>query len=479
MTLILCINSIRAKEPQLLGRVEMPSLTGFLNNVSPFMEKLSPGSSAKLILGATALAFAPDFKDFDVTQPLALYIYAGQSEKKTEPYTVIVVSKKTEKLPARMQITGQQLYTKTFGDKVMLSESQEILNSIPALPAPLKTNDNQISASFHPAEYIKRFPQDFQEIRREIVKQIASAGKRRLDVNGIKILNLKLAYAEKAIQQLETISLTISADKEIVNIALSFKAENDSAFTEFIAAQKKSETPCPSPASSKLISAAGRIEMTEPLRKILSEIAEGIAVEEADDESDMKYVSTLQLLFKTFEGSLSFYMDNVPSRNDARFSLTTLTMQDSKAAAAVLESLSKTSKQIDGNTYSLTSVFIGPQTESKLICSVDKNKVIMLSGPLSDKEALEQLSVNKESKSENSGPACIALIGKENPSEGQIDFRDGCAVISLKLTPETLKPVLPDAPLLNTPTAPAKQPGQKKNKKKRIQLNPADFIKPR
>ena len=479
MILALCMSAVRSEEPLLLGRVEMPSLTGFLSSASPFMEKISQGSSAKLILGATALAFAPDYKDFDVTQPLAVYIYAGPSEKNNEPYSVIVVSKKSEKLPPKMQITGQQLYTKTFGDKVMLSESQEILNSITAIPEPLKTADNQISASFHPAEYIKKFPQDFQDIRHEIVKGIASSGKRRLDVNGIKILNLKLAYAEKAIQQMETISLTISADKEIMNISLSFKAEDGSAFAEFIEAQKKSDAPCPSPASAKLISAAGRIEMTEALRNTLSEIAEGIAVEEADDESQMKYVSTLQLLFKTFEGSFSFYMDNLPSRNNARFTLTTLTMQDKKAASAILESLTQTSKQIDGNTYSLASVLTGPRTESKLICSVDDNKVKMLSGPLSEKEALEQLSVNKDNKSENFGPACIAILGKKNPSEGQINFKDDCAIVSLGLTPETLKPLLPDNALLNPPSAPPSQPGQKKNKKKRIQLNPADFMNPR
>ena len=480
MTLTFCIFSIRASEPILLGRAEMPSLTAFLNSAAPFMEKLSPGLSAKLLLGATALAFAPDFKDFDITEHAALYIYAMPSAKNKEPLSVIVLSKKADQLPAQMQITGQQLFTKASGGKIMLSESKEILDALTKLPEEMKLEDNQIKVSFLPAEYIKHFPQDFQELRRELVKGIASAGKRRLDVNGVKVLNLKLAYAEKAIEQIESISLTLSADKEIIHMDISFSAQKGSAFEQFITAQKNSVSLYKEPRENKLISAAGHIEMTEPLRKTLSEIADGIAVEEADDESQMKYVSTLQLLFKTFNGSFSFYMDTLPSQDNKRFTVTTLKMQDEKAAAAILKSLSETSKKIDNGTYSMTSVLIGPQTESKIICAVDGQDVKILSGSLSEKEASEQFAISKEQNpKDHTGDSCIALIGKTTPSTALINFKDSNALISLDLTPETLKPVLPDTPLLAPPSAPQKKPGQKKSKKNRIQLNPADFMKTR
>lgn len=474
--LIFCIFSAPATEPTLIGTAEMPSMTGFLNSTAPFMEKLSPGLSAKLLLGMTALAFAPDLKDVDITQPIALYIYAMPSVKTPEPATVIVVAKKADQIPAQMQITGQQLYTKTFGNKVMLSESKNILDAISTLPEPMKIEDNQVKVFVRPADFIKNFPEDFQEFRREIVKQIASSGKRRLDVNGIKVLNLKLAYIEKAIEQMDSISLTISPDKEIINIDLAIKAKKDSELDQFITAQEKLTVLDPGyPPENKLISASGYVKMTEPFRKTLSDMAEGIAVEEADDESQMKYVSTLQLLLKTFQGTFSFYMDNLPSQNNKRFTLTTLEMENEKAAAAILKSLSETSKKIDDKTYSMTSIFIGPQTESKLIAFVDGKNIKILSGPLSDKEASEQFAVRYPLIPTESIVSCRALIGKDNPSKAKIDFKESNLLLSLALTPETLKPVLPDNPLLN-PQPQQQKPGQKK-KKQRIHIKPSDFMK--
>ncbi|OGV37904.1 MAG: hypothetical protein A2020_10025 [Lentisphaerae bacterium GWF2_45_14] len=475
LAIAICLPTVRAEEPVLLGRLEMPSMMGILNNACPFMERLSPGSSAKLILGATALAFTPDLKDFDITMPAALYMYAANSGKTLDSTPVLVLTKKAEKLPPVMQITNQKVYIKVLGDKALICESKEIIDSINQLPVPDKTAENQISLSFRPAEYLKRYPRDFQEIKREITKKIAAAGKRRLDVNGIKILNLKIAYAEKFLKQIDTISLTISAEKEKICLELTFEPTKGSTFAEFIGKQKNiAKNSATSPVKAKLISAAGRFEITESLRKSLSDIAEDIAIEEADDESDIKYVSSLQLIFKTFDGAFSFYMDNTPSEKGI-FTLSSLGLKDKNAAAEVLESLAKSSKKINAATYALSSFLISADTESKLICSVDGNTAKIISGPLQEKDAIEKLSENQEANTENHESACLALLGKENPTEAKINFRDRNAVISIDLTPETLKIILPDNPLLNG--QPSQQPGQKKNKKQRIRINPADFMK--
>lgn len=470
---LICANALAA-EPKLLGHAELSSLMNLTENLSKLAEKVSPGSSAMLVLGATALAFNPEFKDFEVTAPIDFYLYSLPGKDKNSMEWIIAPKKKGGGLPASVKIGGQKAFVKEFGDIAALSPSKKLLDSLSKLPESLSGKDKKIiEISLNPSIAMKECRQEIFELRRKIVKKNSKKDKNgKVDLAQLKSLQLKLDYLEKLLAQIAKLRIGISFNDKASLLSVSIAPEKNSALETFIQKQNMSKGNLPPFYTDKNATASTNLVLTKEFRKSATSIVEEIAIEQCEDEEKLRYLDLISVMSQNVEGKSSFYMNLKKGAPCARLDLF--------ADKASMEKINKSAAEIDNiktkvkNLYKLSEYKIPEAGKGTVYCFLAEKGASFASGKFTPEEAKNLISQKEETEAPAPKYKDCAMVFKERePTEVLLRFKNGLALLDASIGAELLKSYLPGqaAPGQDN-TNPRKRP-----RRKRIKINPRDFMR--
>jgi hypothetical protein len=478
--LMICSSAIAA-EPKLIGRGELLSLMNLTEQLGNLAEKVSPGSSAMLVLGATALAFNPEYRDFEVTAPIDFYLYSVPEGSKNGIEWIIAPKKKGGGMPATVKVAGQQSYVKEFGDVAAISSSKALLDSLSKLPEKTEKKDQKIiEISLYPSIAMKECREKIFELRRKIVKSNVNKDKNgKVDLAELKSLQIKLDFLEKALAQIAELKIGISLNKEASLISLNIVPEKGSALETFILAQNKVKGKLPPFYANKNATGSTNLELTADFRKSAASFVEEMAIEQCEDESKLKYLDLVSAIAQNVEGKSSYYANLQNGIPCARLDLfaNKEAMEKIKKSAAGIDNIETNVKDI----YKLSEYKIPEFGKGTVYCFLTEKGASIASGKFTPEEAKAMIMQKEEREKPTAKHENCAMVFKEKePTEITLMFDKGTAQLNAVIGAELLKGYLPGAQ--NQELAPQRKnnnagPPRSPKERKRLKINPKDFVR--
>ena len=142
-----------------VGEIDVPDFMSAAQDFGAYAEKVKPGSSMLIAGGAMALSFK--YPGFNLNSGIRVIGYADAKDPmKKSRYVVVATPSGAVELRDRFKSGSTTLFVRKLGDKVLLSDSIDFLNTIKALPPTpsLKTKMNPAVMERSPAIYLKSMP---------------------------------------------------------------------------------------------------------------------------------------------------------------------------------------------------------------------------------------------------------------------------------------------------------------------------------
>ncbi len=77
---IMLMFSVSAGQPREVLRLNISSLTGFINSASTFAAKVAPDIAGTVMMGSAAIAMNPQFAAVDISRPITVAVFAGAKD---------------------------------------------------------------------------------------------------------------------------------------------------------------------------------------------------------------------------------------------------------------------------------------------------------------------------------------------------------------------------------------------------------------
>lgn len=312
ISLLFCSNIFPGENPQIITRIEIPSLMTSARKLSPLLENISPGSSSIVAVWISALAFNPVLKDFDITSPIQLIAYSSISNEKPNVEWCLVLNKKKDGISPIIQNKKLKIYIKELKEKAVLGYSEKLVNSIAGIPEfAAADTDSDLTIVTSPHKYLTTCKDYVAELKGNIISQfLDNTGKKPADINFLKVLQVKINYLEKILKQCSEIRFDVYLQNDRIKLISNIKPLPDSGMNDFIKAQNILNQPNiqKDVIAGKPLSGIGNIILTDAAKNGILSIFKDIAIETSDNYYN-DFTNILSELLDCYSGEFSFYSD--------------------------------------------------------------------------------------------------------------------------------------------------------------------------
>ena len=243
LLLMLCA-SAAAENYQLVGLARMAGFDVLAKKLTILTQQVAPEAKALPAVMFAAMAFNPNLAPFDLTDPILVAYYRAEKNTGGVPLWCVVVSLSDGvKAPDRINLFGHQAKLRVIGNKVIISWSKELLDSLNEPPKERDT-EHDFALWFAAAEYSRSLPAEIATVRNfllgEVVKPAAGAEK-----TGNDNLRVRMEYLEKLLAQAREADVTLDLVGAGAVIAARLVPVKNSALAAFVARQQSHTAPLP------------------------------------------------------------------------------------------------------------------------------------------------------------------------------------------------------------------------------------------
>ncbi len=436
--------AVTAANPEPIGRMEIVSLTDFAGNAGKLAEKISPDLQALPFLGIIALTLNPEYQSLDFSAPVSVFIYSKEDKFL---WCAAVGINGSQKLPATVKLLGHEAFVKKLGNRIGLSYSNPLLNSINTLPpliTPVKDDNlSTILMNLDVAKYLNGCKDDYSEFRN---KYLESALLRNLENNHGKESAEKMKQTaeevEKLIRQIGKMMVKINVLPDYIDLRITVEPASGSDLSEFISRQSQNKIQLMPVVKNKAITASADIESAPDMVRRLP----GLLFEFQNNpqlQSGIK--SLLAVITASIDNRFSYYTDL--ENGKPVFFLKT------ESRTEKISFLKKTFdiegiKPLSDETYCIKE-YDGVKHPA-IYCKLYYDTIAVVSGNIDAKRALDLLK-----ESENPGNL-LTLEKQDNPiqifmqhdkelvpSSVAVDMKDNRINIKIKVNPQLVKKFIP------------------------------------
>lgn len=224
--LLVCIN-LTSSAAEIIGKIEIPSLTDTAQNLTVFTKPISPTIPMMIAGGLIAASFSKKYSSMDINEPLRAGIFANDGDL-PPLWCFSVGSRKTPK-KEYLKISGSYLFYKEQKKRLLLCKSKALLSTINSLPTP-KSSSADISLEFHPKRYLSKCPTHFTKLKSAAINKL-SQGKSEVQRQNIKT---QVDMVGDLLSETELFNLNISATKKFIVINAMLKPSTSTQLSSLI-----------------------------------------------------------------------------------------------------------------------------------------------------------------------------------------------------------------------------------------------------
>lgn len=389
ISLLFCFNAFSDDNPQIITRIEIPSLMTAARKLSPLLENISPGSSSIVAVWISALAFNPALRDFDIMSPIQLIAYSLPSNERPYVEWCLVLAKKKDAICHVGQNKNRKVYVKELKEKVVLGYSEKLINGITDIPEPpIADSDLRIVTSPH--SYLTTCKNSASELKGSIVSQfLHDTGKNSVDIDFLKVLQIKINYLEKILSQCSEIRLDVYLQNDRIKIISNISPLPDSGMNDFIKAQNISNQPDiqHDVVTGKPVSGVGNIILTDAAKNGILSIFKDTAIETSDNYSG-EFTNILSELLDCYSGDFGFYSDVFGINSVSYIRMHCDRDKIAKLNKMFSELYSENPRgRIENLIYQLKFKDIKEIPFLKIFCKLNNNEIELLQGDIDYKNA--------------------------------------------------------------------------------------------
>ena len=209
-TFLLC-SSISTQAAQVIGKIEIPSLTQTANNVSQFSKPISSTIPMIIAGGLIAASFDRKYAALDISSPLRACVFAEDGD--LSPLWCFSIDKKGNPKKEYVKLAGTRLFYKENNERFILSESKTLLEGVSVLEKP-RLNSSDISLELDPQSYMERCPAHFSRLKADIINKL-SEGKSQEKLGEVQD---QVASIEALLRATQSFNLSLSATETYLEI---------------------------------------------------------------------------------------------------------------------------------------------------------------------------------------------------------------------------------------------------------------------
>jgi len=438
--------TVPAVNPESIGRMEIVSLTDFADNASKLAEKIAPDLQALPFLGIIALTLNPEYQALDFSAPVSVFIYS-QNDKFL--WCAAVGSNPNQKLPDTVKFLGNEAFVKKLGNRIGLSYSKPLLNSINSLPplmAPVKDDNlSTVLLTLDMAKYLNGCKDDYSEVRNKYLENalLKNLEKRHGKVPAEKMKQTAEEF-EKLIRQIGKMTVKFNVLPDHIDIRLALEAASGSDLSEFITRQSQNKVQLMSVVKNKAIAASVDMEAAPDMIRRLP----GLLFEFQNDPQLAPGIkSLLAVITASIDNRFSYYTDLENAK--PVFFLKT------ESRTEKISFLKKTF-DIDGikpladDTYCVKEYDAGKHPA--IYCKLYYDTIAVISGEIDAKRAMELLKESEDpdklltlEKQENPIQIFLQHENEPVPSAVSVDMKDNHINIKIRVNPLLVKKFIPAA----------------------------------
>jgi hypothetical protein len=438
--------TVPAANPEPIGRMEIVSLTDFAGNAGKLAEKISPGLQALPFLGIIALTLNPEYQALDFSAPVSVFIYSKEDKFL---WCAAVGGNGSQKLPATVKFLGHEAFVKKLGNRVGLSYSSPLLNSINALPpviAPAKDDNlSTLLMTLDVARYLNGCKDDYNEFRNKYLERALLKNlERNHGRDPAEKMKKTAEEVEKLICQIGKMTVWLNVLPDYIDVRITVEAAAGSDLSEFISRQSQNKIQLMPVVKNKAITASVDMESAPDMIRRLP----GLLFEfQNDPQLQPGIKSLLAVITASIDNRFSYYTDM--EHGKPVFFLNT------ESRTEKISFLKKTFdinaiKPLSGETYCIKEYDAGKHPA--IYCKLYYDAIAVISGDIDAKRALELLK-------ESEAPDNLMNLGKNNnpmqifiqhdkepvPSAVAVDMKDSRINIKIKVNPLLVKKFIPVA----------------------------------
>lgn len=438
--------TVPAVNPEPVGRMEIVSLTDFAGNAGSLAQKISPSLQALPFLGIIALTLNPAYQALDFSAPISVFIYSREDKFM---WCAVVGSNPNQKLPATVNFLGHEAFVKKLGNRIGLSYSSPLLNSINSLPpliAPVKDDNlSMVLLTLDMAKYLSGCKDDYSEIRN---KYLENALLKHLENNhgqaAAERMKQTAEEVEKLIRQVGKMTVKLNVLPDHIDLRIAIEAASGSDLSEFIARQSQNKVQLMPVVKNKAIAAAADMESAPDMIRHLP----GLLFEfQNDPQLQPGIKSLLAVITASIDNRFSYYTDL--ENGKPVFFLKT------ESRTEKISFLKKTFdingiKPLADDAYCVKEYDAGKHPA--IYCKLYYDTIAVISGDIDSKRAAELLKEsenpdNLQTLEKQDNPIQIFMQHNNEPvpSSVAVDMKENRINIKIKLSPLLVKKFIPAA----------------------------------
>ena len=331
LLLVFCA-MLRAEKFETIGTINIRGLSDLTPKLTQLLQNVDPKKKSFPVIAAAAITFNPEMRGFDLSNRIKFFYYMPTESKGAKPVWCMLVNRVSGvPLPEQVSIMDEKAFTKAVDTRALVSNSNELLNTLSEAPA-LADTMNEIDVQFFPSVMAKINPHSLDKL-------VAWTGDLLTNGEVSAAETEKFSRHNEMLKQLmvqtasASVGLRIRNDRLEVNFE--FLPEKKTKFAEFMALQAGNDNSLPGLVSGKNISAAFNVSPFPPaqkyLAKFLTDLESNLSKQEQKD-----YLRLMLAVLANSNGKLSYFMED---ENDHLNAYARFYCNDAEAAGEVDKAL--------------------------------------------------------------------------------------------------------------------------------------------
>ena len=280
---------------EIIGKIEIQSLTQTANNVTKFTKPIAPVLPIAIAGGLIAASFSKKYSSFDISSPLRVGIFT--EDKMTSPLWCFSIDNRRTPKKEYIKLGGIHLFYKKNKSRLIMSDSKKLLSGINQLHSPQKSSSD-ISLEINPKLYLEKCPMHFNSLKASAIKSLSDG----------KTIEQKEKISEQAdtiqniLMETELFSLNLSVTDKFILINSLLKPADSTQLKMIITQLSSQNTELKFPNKAPKQSGISVDTLGENIDLILQMIAPNKVVSDKDKAMFTKIISNSS-------GSLNFKND--------------------------------------------------------------------------------------------------------------------------------------------------------------------------
>ncbi len=376
--------SVRAEKFTPIGSMNFCGLSQFSERATGMLEKIDPALKCYPVMLSLAVAMNPQFSSFDLSAPATVNYYLSQQNPSLKPVWCASVRRSSGRLLDEFEMLKQKLHTKYFDDRVLISNSRELLTSITSPPASPQALGHEVEMTFQMTDYNVGTAAEIDQMIVWLDKNVF----RKTAGNGGGDETVYHDSIRRLLAQTATVEIKLDIRPDYLDLNLELIPVKGSAFESFLRCQSINTRLLPAPVKGKSLSLSFNVADFPPVRSAAAVALADMKTVCSDGER-VDYCRLMEVILNGCDGSGVFYIEE--NGRSAPQTCARFMCANPEAATKIRRETAaiKSFKPLTSDMFLIYSqVSLEDENSSNnLYCAIRRDSVFMASGSFDDKEA--------------------------------------------------------------------------------------------